>query len=110
PATLRGSSPIGPEQLRKRRGAPLSFRSATRARFPASGRAPLLMASDRRPSVPLRPTAPPIPAMGLTRNPIVTVMQGLRVRSYLSMEMEEEGNPHGTFGSLLRASRIRLSG
>jgi len=74
PQLRASSSPIIPAPT-KRRVDPLMAFNSERKDFALTGAkalAPSNMAFSRTalPSVPLRPTAPPIPAMGLTMNPM----------------------------------------
>ena len=75
PSSLAISAPIPPSATtRLIPGFLGSIDRNSFARFGETGIAPLLTASRNTvvPSVPLRPTTPPIPAIGLTMNPILT--------------------------------------
>ena len=94
---------MGPEQV-SQRTAILGFpawrdQKAWRnvaARAGAWGTAPAARASSTTPSVPLRPTRPPIPAMGFTRNPMrCTPRRGPRVYFAFPRWAPDRASPEG---------------
>src|SRR5207245_2624193 len=72
-SAARRSAPIGPSHVTHWTSAAdfrgLSARSISLARSGETGLAPRATASAARPSVPFRPTRPPIPAIGFTTKP-----------------------------------------
>ncbi len=93
PVSFRASSPIASEQVKKWTGASFSIESAVFARPAARGTAPLQSASSRTPSVPFSPTVPPIPAIGLIRNPtrIMVECQGIIQCPVILKPVQESG-------------------